>query len=52
MPAEDPNEKPDPDLMAGEKAIRDDLGGSPEPTDEQEETVERKVEEARERMDT
>lgn len=52
MPAEEPNEPKNPPLMSGEKAIRDDLGGDPEPTEEQEETLERKVEEARERLDS
>lgn len=61
MPDEDPNEmqregRPPSEggsqetgegLMGAEKAIEDDLGGSGEPTDEQKETLERKVEEAR-----
>ncbi|HVL99733.1 MAG TPA: hypothetical protein VM324_10630 [Egibacteraceae bacterium] len=55
MPAEDPNEMQTNQgegegLLSGEKAILDDLGGSTEPTDEEEGTLEQKVDEARDRL--
>lgn len=66
MPAEDPNEmqregSPPAEggdqtqgegLMAGEQAIEDDLGGSGEPTEEEKQHLERKVEEAKQRKDS
>lgn len=65
MPGEDPNEMQregstsaeggqtqDEGLMPAEQAIEQDLGGSAEPSDEQKETLERKVEEARQQQDS
>lgn len=48
-PAEGDEQTRNQGLMGAEEAIEDDLGGSGEPTEKQKETLERKVEEAKQR---